>query len=71
MVPPTTPWFTAVNAMFITGGLAAPNPVLYWIESGNLLGAALVPTAASPSGSGSPSGSTLPLVSPLPNQSTR
>jgi len=71
MVPPTTPWFTAVNGMFVTGGLAAPNPVLYWIESGNLLGAALVPTSASPSASGSPSGSALPSGAPSPNKSTR
>jgi type II secretory pathway pseudopilin PulG len=73
MVPANLPWFSALTGMFVTGGVttvpatatstAAPvttppvNPVLYWTESGNLMGAPLVPTAApapSPSVRGTP-----------------
>ena len=69
MVPDNTPWFTAVTGMFVTGGADATNPILYWTESGSLMGAALVPTigeAPSASGSGlfpSTSGSSQPSAS--------
>ena len=70
MVPANTPWFAALTGMFVTGGTpAAPtsgptatsapvaplNPILYWTESGNLMGAALNPvvaTTASPTPGG-------------------
>jgi len=69
VVPDNTPWFTAVTGMFVTGGIDATNPVLYWTESGNLMGAALNPNSTiGPATSGSPgplsSGSGRPSASP-------
>jgi type II secretory pathway pseudopilin PulG len=69
MVPDNTPWLTDVTGMFVTGGVDATNPILYWTESGNLMGAALNPAnggTPSPSGSVKPStsGGSLPPASP-------
>jgi hypothetical protein len=68
IVPDDSPYLSALTGMFVTGGAGATNPVLYWVESGNLMGAALVPaTDASPSASGSPG----LLSSPAPSASAK
>jgi hypothetical protein len=68
IVPNDSPYLSALTGMFVTGGAGATNPVVYWVESGNLMGASLVPaTNASPSASGSPG---LPS-SPGPGASTK
>ena len=60
MVPDSTPWFSALTGMFVTGTATSTptsgtststattitNPILYWTESGNLMGAQLVPTTS-------------------------
>jgi hypothetical protein len=55
ILPPNSPYFSALKEMFIQTGLNGSNPTLFWIESGNLLRAPLTqPSAAgaSPSPSG-------------------
>ena len=50
MVPPDAPWFTSLAGMFVTTGAGGSNPTLYWIESGNLMSAALSSTGTSTPG---------------------
>jgi type II secretory pathway pseudopilin PulG len=77
MVPASVPWFSALTSMFVTGGstttaasgtsvattTAPVNPVLYWTESGNLMGAPLIPTT---NNTQSPSGGATPVLSGSP-----
>jgi hypothetical protein len=62
VLPSNSPYFSALKGMFIRTGANGSNPTLYWIESGNLMSAALTsPSAsssASPSASSSASSST-------------
>jgi hypothetical protein len=53
MVPPTLPWLSSVKGLFVTTGTGGTNPVLYWIESGNLMSSPLSPSST-PAGSASP-----------------
>jgi hypothetical protein len=41
MVPSGTPWFTDLTGMFVVPGPGRAAATLYWIESGNLMSAAL------------------------------
>jgi hypothetical protein len=52
MAPATSPWFSALTGMFVVTGTGGSNPVLYWVESGNLMSAALS-ASSSPGASGS------------------
>ncbi len=69
VLPATSPYFSALQAMFVETGPNGSNPTLYWIESGNLLSAPLgtgSAVSASPSPSPTPSPSASPSPTPLP-----
>jgi hypothetical protein len=57
LVPSTSPRLTDVRGMMIVAGPEGADPVLYWIESGDLMMASLTGAAPSPSPSASASGS--------------
>jgi hypothetical protein len=79
MVGAGEPWLSDVRDLFVTTDIDGNNPVLYWIESGNLMSATLNPsgpTGASPGPSGSPKSTGSPpkasaspkvSVTPTPN----
>ncbi len=72
MVPPSSPLLSALKGMFVTTSAGGANPVLYWIESGSLYGAALNPSAtpanqASPSLGSSPASSGSNAANPTTN----
>ena len=53
ILPARSPYFSALAKMFIQTGPDGSNPTLFWIESSNLMKAALTaPSSASPSPSG-------------------
>ena len=50
VLPPNSPYFSAIQGMFVRTGPNGTNPTLFWVESGNLMSAPLgTPTLASPS----------------------
>jgi hypothetical protein len=55
MVASNQPWFADLRGMFVTTDASGENPVLYWVESGSLMSAALTSSS-----SGSPSGVATP-----------
>jgi hypothetical protein len=58
ILPTTSPYLSALKGMFVRTGANSTNPVLYWIEGGNLLSAPLFTAApASPSPSAKPKAS--------------
>jgi hypothetical protein len=57
VLPSTSPYFSALQGMFVRTGANGSNPTLFWIESGNLLSA---PLSASSLASPSPSISSKP-----------
>jgi hypothetical protein len=68
MVPAGQPWLSDVRGMFVTKDESGANPVLYWVESGNLMSASLNPSATpTPTGSAPASGSAKPSSSPKPS----
>ena len=75
MVPSDTPWFSALNGLFVIPGSGGADPTLYWIESGSLMKATLTPstpstptaTAAAGTGSAAPGGSKSPGASVQPS----
>jgi hypothetical protein len=70
IVPADSPWFSALNGMFVMAAADGSNPVLYWTEGSSLMRASLSPGATpAPSGSpgpssSSPGSSVKPSVSP-------
>ena len=58
IVPADSPWFSALNGMFVMAAADGSNPVLYWTEGSSLMRASLSPGATpAPSGSPGPSSS--------------
>jgi hypothetical protein len=58
IVPTDSPWFSALNGMFVMAAADGSNPVLYWTEGSSLMRASLSPGATpAPSGSPGPSSS--------------
>jgi hypothetical protein len=60
MVASNQPWFSNVGGMFVTTDPNGENPVLYWVESGSLMSAALTAPsgqAQTPGAGGSPGAS--------------
>ena len=78
MVPPGQPWLTDVGGLFVTAEPNGANPMLYWVESGNLMSASLNASSSSQAtpGPGStlsprPSASASLPASPKPSASTK
>jgi hypothetical protein len=68
MVASNRPWFSNVGGMFVTTDPNGENPVLYWVESGSLMSAALAPASGqtpSPDASGGPPASGSAGASPV------
>jgi hypothetical protein len=66
MVASNQPWFTDLRGMFVTTDPDGANPVLYWVESGSLMSAALTTSSTpSPPGLATPTpGETGPSTAP-------
>ena len=69
MVSPSSPWFSAVNGMFVTTDADGSNPTMYWIESGNLMRASLTaPPVQTPAATATRSVSPSKSVKPQPTK---
>jgi outer membrane protein assembly factor BamB len=62
VLPTGSPFFSALKGMFISTGANGSNPMLYWIESSNLMRVPLTSPSAGPSASPSPT--TKPIATP-------
>jgi hypothetical protein len=68
MVPAGEPWLSDVRGMFVAKDESGANPVIYWVESGNLMSANLNPSGATAptTPGGSPPASGLPRTTSSP-----